>query len=190
MPGAPGVTKRLFFALWPTDETRAALVAASRLVLRSGGGRPVPADRYHVTLAFLGDQPATSIDRLQVMTSVATPEFDLVLDCFGHWPGPGVLWIGPRQRPDGLVALAAQIRAELDASGISYDGRDFKPHVTLARKVMTLPELGAPAPVHWPVRTFVLVQSVATPAGPVYDVIHRYPVGSIATGSRHDPIQD
>lgn len=184
------VTRKLFFALWPTDELRAALVAASRSALRVCGGRAVPARHYHVTLAFLGEQPVEWTDRLAALASVAPPDFELVLDHFGHWRGPRVLWIGPRRCPAGLVSLAAQIRAQLESLGISYDRRDFRPHLTLARKVTTLPELEAPVPVHWLVRAFVLVESVATPDGPVYEVIRRFSPGSLSPGSRHDPKQD
>lgn len=171
------VTRRLFFALWPSDEIRTALVESSRAALHAGTGRAVPERHYHVTLAFLGNQPADQVGRLTAMATVAPPEFELVLDRFGHWRRSQVLWIGPHRCPAGLSTLVAQIRAELEALGISYDGHDFKPHLTLARKVPALPELAAPAPVHWPVRAFVLVESVPTPAGSVYEVIHRFPVG-------------
>ena len=190
-------TRRLFFALWPSDDSRAALVDASRLAMRACGGRAVPARHYHVTLAFLGDgnRPAERVDWLIAMAPVAMPELDLILDRFCHWRGPGILWIGPHECPAGLASLAAQIRAQLESLGISYDHRDFRPHLTLARKVSTLPELEAPAPVRWPVRAFVLVASVATPDGPGYEVVHRFSAkifssGSFSAGSRHDPKQD
>jgi 2'-5' RNA ligase len=184
----------LFFALWPSDETRAELAEACRPALQVAAGRAVPKQYYHVTLAFLGDQPAGQVERLDVMASVAPPEFELVLDRFGHWRGPRVVWIGPSECPDGLAMLVTQIRAELDGLDISYDSRDFRPHLTLARKVMTLPELKTPAPVHWPVRTFVLVESVAMSDGPIYRVVRRFALGSLSGGSfpggsRHDPKQ-
>jgi len=196
--------RRLFFALWPTDELRTALVDAYRPVLRACHGRPVLAQHYHVTLAFLGDQPAEQVERLDAMAAVAPGEFELVLDRIGHWRGPRVVWIGPSECPDGLAMLVTQIRAELDALDIRYDSRDFRPHLTLARKVTTLPELKAPAPVPWPVRSFVLVESVTTSDGPIYRVMRRFalsslsggtpsdssfPDGPFPRGSRHDPKQ-
>jgi len=196
--------RRLFFALWPSDELRTALVDACRPVLHACAGRAVPAQHYHVTLAFLGDQPAEQVERLDAMASVAPPEFELVLDRFGHWRGPRVVWIGPSGCPDGLAMLVRQIRGELDALDIGYDGRDFRPHLTLARKVTTFPELKAPAPVHWPVRTFALVESVTMPDGPIYRVVRRFALSSLSgsprsdgsfpdssfpRGSRHDPKQ-
>ncbi len=172
--GDAGMTRRLFFALWPDEQTRAALVEVSRLALRVGTGRAVAADNYHLTLAFLGDQSAHQVKRMAVPASVAAPDFELVLDHFGHWSRPQVLWLGPQLCPPGLTALVAQIRAGLDLSGISYDGRDFRPHLTLARKVTAIAELAAPAPVHWRVSSFALVESVTTPTGPVYEVVQQY----------------
>ena len=165
------VTRRLFFALWPSAETRAVLEDACRPLLRACAGRMVPARNYHVTLAFLGDQPAQLVERLTAMTLVPPTEFELILDRFGYWRGPRVLWIGPRECPAGLATLVTQIRAELDVLGISYDGHDFKAHLTLARKVRALPELETPVSVHWPVRTFALVESVTTADGPTYQVL-------------------
>ena len=181
-------TRKLFFALWPPEEVRAALVTASRPALRACSGiRVVPAHQYHVTLAFLGDQPAAQVDRLTAIESVAPPGFELILDRFGHWRRSQVLWIGPRECPAGLTALVGQIRGELESLGISHDRRGYRPHLTLARKVRTLPALDTSPAVHWPVRDFVLVESVTAPDGPVYEVIHRFASGSFPGGSRHDP---
>lgn len=172
--GDAGVTRRLFFALWPDEETRAELGAVSRSALRACKSRAVPAQNYHLTLAFLGDQSGQQVDRLATLASVAVPEFELLLDHFGHWHGSRVLWLGLHECPTGLAALVAQIRTELDGLGISYDRRDFRPHLTLARKVTAIPELEAPAPVQWRVSTYALVESVVTPAGSVYEVIKQY----------------
>jgi len=194
------MNRRLFLALWPTDQTRAALVATSRAALRASGGRAVPDGHLHLTLAFLGAVPARQMDRFEAWAPIALPEFELVLDRFGHWRGPRILWLGPQWCPAGLTALVAQIRAQLETLGLPCDRRAFKPHVTLARKVPTLPELDAPVPVSWPVRGFALVETVAMPAGSVYEVRRRFSTGLPASdspasdpfcaGSRHDPKQD
>jgi len=178
-------TRRLFFALWPSAETRAALTEACRPALRACAGRPVLPHNYHVTLAFLGDsdEPVERFDSLAAMASDSPPGFELVLDRFGHWPR--VLWIGLHRCPAGLTGLVAQLRAGLDGLGLVYDRRDFSAHLTLARKVTVLPELQEPVPVHWPVNDFVLVESTATPEGSVYEVVRRF-----SAGSRHDPYRD
>jgi 2'-5' RNA ligase len=185
--GKARATRRLFFALWPSDEIRAALTEACRPALRACAGRPVPPHHYHVTLAFLGDsdEPVERFDSLAARAADTPPGFELVLDRFGHWRGPRVLWIGPHRCPAGLAGLVAQLRAGLDGLGIAYDRRDFSAHLTLARKVTVLPELQKPVPVRWRVNEFVLVESTATPQGSVYEVVRRF-----SGGSRHDPYRD
>src|SRR5205807_403857 len=60
-------TRRLFFALWPDAGQRAALVHATRKAVRSSGGRPVPEESLHVTLAFLGSVPERRVAELQAI---------------------------------------------------------------------------------------------------------------------------
>ena len=161
--------RRLFFALWPNEETRAALAESSRPALRACGGRTVTPGRYHVTLAFLGDLPRAQADLIPAALSVALAPFAVIFDHFGSFAGrgrPRVLWFGPSENPEGLATLATELRGELDRAGVDYDRRDFRPHVTLARKVTKLPELNDPQPVAWPVHDFVLVESKLTPDGP------------------------
>ena len=45
---------RVFFALWPDDDTRKRLVRATRDAVRRSGGRATPKERLHATVAFLG----------------------------------------------------------------------------------------------------------------------------------------
>src|SRR5579883_616458 len=61
-PGAP--TRRLFFALWPDEAMREAMVQAIREPVRASGGRPVHAGNLHVTLAFLGAVPERRLTEL------------------------------------------------------------------------------------------------------------------------------
>ena len=46
---------RLFFALWPPPDTAQALANWAEEVARDVGGKPVAAEKIHLTLAFLGD---------------------------------------------------------------------------------------------------------------------------------------
>lgn len=172
------MTRRLFLALWPDDETRAAIVAATAGAVHRCGARAVPARNYHLTLAFLGAQPPEVIARLAATLTFAASPFDLVLDRFGYWPGPRVWWFGPGTCPAGLQTLVDQTRRTLDALNIGYDPRPFAPHLTLARKVTRPPDAPPPAPVRWPVAGFVLAESVSAHDGVRYDRLARFSVGS------------
>ncbi|HYL02781.1 MAG TPA: 2'-5' RNA ligase family protein, partial [Steroidobacteraceae bacterium] len=64
-PAAPPErTRRLFFALWPDAAQRTVLAHAVRKAVRNCGGRPVPAESLHVTLAFLGSVPESRMAEL------------------------------------------------------------------------------------------------------------------------------
>lgn len=148
---------KLFFALWPDDATRSALARLQSLV----PGRPVPADKLHLTLAFLGRQPAAALAPLRAMLErLALPALRLDIDCLGYFSRPQIAWAGMRQPPDALMAMQAALMAELEAAGFSAatHGR-FRPHVTLARDARTAPPDAAFAPLAWRVAEVALVAS-------------------------------
>jgi 2'-5' RNA ligase len=178
-------TRRLFFALWPDEFTRAALTRATRKVVRRSGGRPVPPTNYHLTLAFLGNQPAELFDRIVAAAAlVRAAPFELTLERYGHWPKPRVFWIGPspvssEQASTALsapVILASQLWDRLEVLGLYREPRPFRAHVTLARKVAALPEVPPPDPLIWKASGFALVESVTEPSGAVYAVVAEFPL--------------
>jgi 2'-5' RNA ligase len=85
-------SRRVFFALWPDDASREALAHATRKAARASGGRPVPVENLHSTIAFLGAIPEA---RLAVAVATAAqlehPAFRLVFDRLEHWPKQAVL---------------------------------------------------------------------------------------------------
>jgi 2'-5' RNA ligase len=174
-----GRTRRLFFGLWPDQATRQAIVRATRTAVRRAGGRPVPPANYHITLAFLGNQPGEFFDEIVAAGQrVVAPPMELSLDTFHCWPKPRVFWFGPRQFPPALPRLAADLWTQMESMGLARDRRALQPHVTLARKVRVLPELAAPKPVRWPVDEFVLIESSGGDQGPKYFVVERFLPGS------------
>ncbi len=175
MPSTPEAGRRLFFALWPEPEVRRALVAADRRLGREG--RRVAADKLHLTLVFLGATPA---DRQACFSTAAAAvpgePFELVLDRFGYFPRPRVLWLGSSQPPAALDRLVAALVPALARCGFVPESRPFAPHVTLRRKARRLPALQPETPVVWPVRDFCLCESASTPEGVQYRVLERWPL--------------
>ena len=174
-------TLRLFFALWPDPETRAAIAALARDVSREASGRPVAADNVHVTLAFLGEQPAAIVPRL--CASAAALEFStfrLALDDVGCWRNTGIAWLGASETPTALAALQSGLAAALASLGIALDPRPFAPHLTLARRIATTVRRRLPQPVDWNVTSFALVASELDRGGARYRVVDAWPRGVIA----------
>jgi 2'-5' RNA ligase len=177
------LTRRLFFALWPDQGTRQALEHAARAAVRRVGGRAVPAHNYHITLAFLGNQPIAWFDKIVAAGRRADARpMELWLDTFDFWPRPRVFWFGPAQFPSALSRLSADLWTQMETLGLARDKRDLQPHVTLARKVRGLPELATPKAVQWPVSAFSLIESIHGDPGPEYSVVAQFQLGS-----SHDP---
>lgn len=191
MSGAPGWSstrqgsaRRLFFALWPDDGVRARLAVLMRELLPPGAGRPQRPDQLHLTLEFLGDIPESRLqDVLDSGAAAASgaAAFELEFDLVEHWKRPQVLCLAASSTPGPLAALAQSLRSELLLRGFTPEARPFRPHATLARRVLRAPSAaGKPLqrPLRWPAHAFVLVQSVTGPEGVRYVELARWPMDS------------
>lgn len=167
---------RLFFALWPDDEQRMRLERALRPLLERTGGRHVPATRLHLTLVFLEDVPPAGLDCLRsAAESVRLAPFELFFDRIGYWRHAQVLWLGPRPEA-ALDALHHRLRAALAPCGLPLEQREFRPHVTLARRLHRRPRATTIEPVAWPVTRFSLIESHSTSGGMEYTEIGAWPL--------------
>ena len=160
---------RLFFALWPDDATRAAF-----LDLQGGlrGGRPVSADNLHLTLAFLGQQPASLLLALRALPS-RWADFDCLLqfDRLGYFNRPRIAWAGMRNIPQPLIDLRLSVLAALAETGVTLPDHDsFVPHVSLMRDAEP-PQQGDVAAIAWRAQRVVLVKSTPRPGGSQYRVV-------------------
>jgi 2'-5' RNA ligase len=149
---------KLFFALWPDAPTRDALARLQAPV----AGRHTPRDKLHLTMAFLGQQPADALPTLlDILEAVPVPPMRLVVDCYGYFTKPRIAWAGLTAPPDALLAMQVDLMARLEAAGFSTATHGaFKPHITLARDARHAPPGEVAAPVAWDVRELVLVESV------------------------------
>ncbi|HEX6690163.1 MAG TPA: RNA 2',3'-cyclic phosphodiesterase [Burkholderiales bacterium] len=150
--GEGAVVARLFFAIWPPQETALALERWARGL----EGRQTPAHKIHLTLAFLGaaDREKAKAAALRVQAE----GFALPLEEARHWAHNKIVWAGPRQLPAGLARLAELLQVELYREAFILERRPFAAHVTLLRKAAAQP-LPALPQVEWPVREFHLVGS-------------------------------
>ncbi len=134
---------RVFFGLeLPADI--ALQIAAWRDRQLGPAGRPVPAANFHITLAFVGEIAPGPLERLcQAVDDAlqrARPEGgELVLDCAGYWPRPGIYWLGPGTWPESLSQLATKLRQLATVAGARRDRSPFQPHISLLRNCSTAP---------------------------------------------------
>jgi 2'-5' RNA ligase len=148
---------RLFYALWPDETVRGALVALQA----SLPGRLTLRDNLHLTLAFLGCQPATLLPALgTILSQLPASSFLLTFDNVGCFTRRGIVWAGMRQTPLILTTLQAHLEQLLAQQGITFDRQPaFKPHVTLARYATAAPQVSF-EPIRWQAEQVALVQSV------------------------------
>lgn len=169
---------RHFFALWPDDETRARLAEVTES-LQPGTGRPVPRQNLHITLAFLGTlAPDIIIGLRKEAALIRGHGFSLTLLRVGWWKKPKVLWAAPDIVPDPLLKLVSDINTLAGTYRIKTDGRPYKPHLTLARKVFRKPGTIDITPISWQIDSFCLVRSNTLPEGAVYEIIETWPLSS------------
>lgn len=189
MPGpASAASKRLFFALWPSEEFRAEVAASTAAIARASGGRGIPPCNFHVTLVFLGDVLQSRLDVVQLAGAAAAhlPTFELSFDRVETW-GRKVLCLTGSAHSETVAQLAGKLRESVGDDPL-FSEHEFRPHITLARD---LPRTSAPEavkPVSMQVKDFVLVESQRDSRGSNYFVIGRWPLLTI--GPALAPIAD
>jgi 2'-5' RNA ligase len=190
---------RMFVALVPPDEALEDL--AEFLAPRQeaeDGFRWTAVEQWHVTLAFMGQVPARSLDdlfeRLQRAGARRTP-FDVTVRGGGAFPHPGrakVLYAGLELETmtEELGRLATGARAAANRAGADAEGGRFHPHLTLARIkrpldvtrwVRVLDTYRGPT---WTATEIALIEShlgEGPRRRPRYEVIESFPLGRAAS---------
>jgi RNA 2',3'-cyclic 3'-phosphodiesterase len=178
---------RLFFAVELPEKVRAIL---GRLRTdESRAYRWVDADLLHLTLAFLGEQAderLPALERIGASAARSSRPGRLHLGeagQFGSARAPRVLWVDVRGDVDRILALQRALAAELAREGFPTEERQFKPHITLARR---RENASGAAPHGWPptvevasfeLNELTLMQSRLSPRGPTYNPLGRFNMG-------------
>ena len=180
MTGSAGQS-RIFFALWPTPELRLRLHRETRRLQDLLHGRPTHPDSLHLTLLFLGEVDNRILPEVCGAASrVRCAPFDLWLDRQDCWRHNRIAHLGVSTPPASLLDLVVQLGENLKSSGVGFDRRPYRPHVTLIRKAdcmaMNGNEKPALEPIPWSARDFVLVKSSRRPDGARYEQLGRWPL--------------
>ncbi|MCA1646015.1 MAG: RNA 2',3'-cyclic phosphodiesterase [Chloroflexi bacterium] len=190
---------RLFFAVELPLDVRAAL----------GRVRPEDGNRdyrwanpalMHVTLVFLGQQPAERLDVLrQVGHEAAGASQAGILKLgqpgsFGSRSAPRVLWIGLAGDLAALQALHSRLDIGLKSAGVVLlpERRPFNPHITLARRRAaarggappTWPPPWRPAADEFTMDRLTLFESRLSPRGPNYLPLVEFPLAQHGGAAR------
>ena len=127
---------RLFVALALPGDALAHLDAALAPV-RAAHPQPrwTPSERWHLTLAFLGEVQERLVPELCERLARAAARHrapELALAGGGRF-GTGVVWVGFRGEVQPLSGLASSVAAAARHTGVAVEERRFRPHLTVAR---------------------------------------------------------
>jgi RNA 2',3'-cyclic 3'-phosphodiesterase len=162
---------------------------AERLtLLRAGltGARWIDPENYHLTLRFIGDVDGpTARDFAEALGVIEVPPFDLKLNGLGSFGGnkPRAIFAGIAPS-EGLAALRRANERAAREAGLPAEGRNFMPHVTLARLrnaradavAAYLEHQGGISAAPFTVSRFVLYSSRNSVGGGPYVVEAAYPL--------------
>jgi 2'-5' RNA ligase len=165
-------TARLFLALWPDAATASALLAQCGKLSVAPGVYVVPPERLHLTMHFLGNVAQCRLSELILGLRVPFLPFELSFSRCAHW-SPGLIVTTADAVPQPMAQLHTDLSEALLRLGLHVDNREFRPHLTLARRHPgPLPAPAAP-PLRWPVEGYALVQSLTAPLRE-YHIVHDY----------------
>lgn len=169
-------TSRLFFALWPDDETRQKLAQLNQLI-EAERFRWVQPHNFHVTLVFLGQvDEDVELSIKQSVAGIAAQPFELIFDCLSYWSRPRILCLTSQQSvPKAASMLTAALETVAAQYDLQTDSRPYTPHITLARHAIYLPNVRI-EPIFWRAEAFCLVESCSKPDGVYYKVIQQWPL--------------
>jgi 2'-5' RNA ligase len=157
----PAAAHRLFLALWPETDALDAIAAWQSAFGWPHRARPIPREKLHVTLHFLGDVAASHLPGLAAMAALPFEAFELEFAVPAVWSG-GIAVLEPVAEAAALADLRQRLGEALQAGGLPVDPRPYRPHVTLARQAEGAATPASPRPpVRWRVERCALVESRA-----------------------------
>jgi 2'-5' RNA ligase len=172
--------RRLFFALWPDAQVRAALAALLDGDAIPRAARRVHPEDLHLTLQFLGPVPDERLAAVcAAAAGVKAAAIAFELNQLGHWPRAQVVWCAPEETPSALTQLVAALGTRLAEAGYPPESRPYRPHITLARKTRRAKDGPLPVPIPWRCADFVLVESLPVADPPRYQVVGRWPLATL-----------
>ena len=198
--GADGDRRpRLFVAVLLPPAWLDALAAAQEELRRDGLRlRYVRPESIHVTLMFLGETPAARIGDLSAALAAAAAESPVCMltlaaaGTFGSRRRPRVVWYGLAGELTALGSLQRHVEERLARVGFAPEGREFRPHLTLARVpddlspaeaeriAPAIERLRVPQPPPFRVEAIALMQSRLGPGGARYTMRENWPLSEAA----------
>lgn len=161
---------RLFLALVPPPELRQRLGELADIAHARCGGRRMPDESLHLTLAFLGEvDEARAAELTEWVQGLAIAPGEWHLDRWGGFRRPGIVWVGGSRPDTQLLGLQERLWTPLEALDLGARPTRFVPHVTLLRRAAILSPPGLPdVSLTWAYNKLELIQSFIDERGARY----------------------
>jgi 2'-5' RNA ligase len=151
-------------------------------------GRLADPETFHVTLAFLGEEPVERVEAAhEALEGLSAAPFPIRLDGLGSFGGREARVLFAAVAPsEPLAALHRKVRSLLHGAGIMPGHERFRPHVTLARfrpgqgddpgLARFLARHVGFGSTPFPVPEVVLYRSHLTSGGAIHEALAEYPL--------------
>ena len=180
---------RLFIALDLPEPIKDELHENAELLrMFCDRGHFSPRENYHITLAFLGEQPESRVaDLTAAMDCCETESFPVTFEGLGEFEN-GVVWRGI-EASGKLMQLQRELTDQLRLRNFDLECRKYRPHLTLARRVILKEKIllsdlsGQIKPLSFQVDKMTLMCSELSNAGSIYTPMYE---SVLFTGARHE----
>ncbi|WP_432734724.1 RNA 2',3'-cyclic phosphodiesterase [Maridesulfovibrio sp. FT414] len=179
---------RTFIAHPVPEEWREIIGTASAELHRGLKSRIawVKPENLHFTIKFLGDVPEDTIPSLHAaLQEIPFTPFDITAGNPGFFPGhenPRIIWIGMNRGAQEFCTNATEVDLKLANLSFERNQKAWHAHLTIGRVktpahddwvalARRIKQIELPA-AH--ISGFNLYQSILTPEGPEYSVLHTY----------------
>jgi len=133
----------------------------------------VPADNYHLTLAFVGEVQSSRVPPLLAIGALQrASRLRITFNAIEYWARSQVVVAAAQKIPPELLKLWEQLHKDLAISAQPNP----RAHVTVARKVAQAPVLQAMSPVAWSTSSFGLYRSETGGGQSAYTVVDTWPL--------------
>ncbi|MCK5083321.1 MAG: RNA 2',3'-cyclic phosphodiesterase [Candidatus Omnitrophica bacterium] len=148
----------------------------------------VDPENIHLTLKFLGEVKLKKIDAVKqaledLLKSVKPLPIELTqLGAFPDVKRPRIIWVGLNDDTKAISQLVSALEETLGKIGFKKEGWPFSPHITIGRVRSpknlhllseSISNYSLPGYLKQTARNITLYKSILTPAGPVYEPLHK-----------------
>lgn len=131
--------KRLFLAMNISDEVKNDISVYQKVLADITKKSSITKiDNIHLTLHFFGDTDEENLEKIKkLLRTIRSDKRSIILETSGlgvfKRSGEYLVWLGFKAN-DGLSELKITVDKTLGAAGFKTERREFKPHVTIARR--------------------------------------------------------